>query len=130
MNNSVVDYDGLTCFRPLSGKWGYRYLYANYLADNMAWFPSPLGEMGLSMFMHATYSFELNAEFPSPLGEMGLSMRDQNGVFKASASFVSVPSRGNGVIDRFTLVVDCAEAVVMFPSPLGEMGLSIFRPYE
>ena len=119
------------------------------LSGKMLPFPSPLGEMGLSIYIMAKVT-ELNAlEFPSPLGEMGLSIRlDVNNC--GDKATVSVPSRGNGVIDkrkqkarqscgqgwvsvpsRGNGVIDCkavenkAERIKKFPSPLGEMGLSI-----
>ena len=62
-------------FRPLSGKWGYRYHVHVVLSHKPLLFPSPLGEMGLSIFRMV----------PIPH-------------FFGSAP-VSVPSRGNGVID-------------------------------
>ena len=65
-------------------------------------FPSPLGEMGLSIWSGAKYcEVSRNIVFPSPLGEMGLSILQ---------SLICVyPNR------------------MEFPSPLGEMGLSIKR---
>ena len=40
------------------------------------------------------------SEFPSPLGEMGLSISgSKNAYANSKAAQVSVPSRGNGVID-------------------------------
>ena len=73
------------------------YVNENGIAEG---FPSPLGEMGLSIYIMAKVT-ELNAlEFPSPLGEMGLSIAyDQ-----AATNYTTAK----------------------FPSPLGEMGLSIF----
>ena len=62
--------------------------------------------------------------FPSPLGEMGLSIKYCEVSRNIIAQLVSVPSRGNGVID---LVNKCnvRKGATVFPSPLGEMGLSI-----
>ena len=114
-------------FRPLSGKWGYRsdgrYTIAarrddcvsvpsrgNGVIDHEAlplilhlhpgWFPSPLGEMGLSISATAAAEEVRLGLFPSPLGEMGLS-----------------------IIIRAVLGV--VRNACGFPSPLGEMGLSI-----
>ena len=109
-------------------------------------FPSPLGEMGLSIGENWEPMSWLQM-FPSPLGEMGLSIVERvidglaftmrvsvpsrgNGVIDSTlarlmASFVqvSVPSRGNGVID--TAINAYNSQLFEFPSPLGEMGLSI-----
>ena len=48
----------------------------SYDVDWMYMFPSPLGEMGLSITcFHATNADErFECKFPSPLGEMGLSI--------------------------------------------------------
>ena len=62
-------------------------------------FPSPLGEMGLSICEGRFYSYRRLHQFPSPLGEMGLSILLAAFKRKQKAR-VSVPSRGNGVIDR------------------------------
>ena len=63
-------------FRPLSGKWGYR--FEDYIGVRLTiadMFPSPLGEMGLSIAMsNCLFANYLAARFPSPLGEMGLSI--------------------------------------------------------
>ena len=64
-----------TSFRPLSGKWGYRFV-------------------------------------------------DDNGIEHEHHGMVSVPSRGNGVIDWLRLLQENIP-LWRFPSPLGEMGLSI-----
>ncbi len=37
-------------------------------------FPSPLGEMGLSIDLETTVKGVKSLQFPSPLGEMGLSI--------------------------------------------------------
>ena len=53
------------------------------LSGKMLPFPSPLGEMGLSIYIMAKVT-ELNAlEFPSPLGEMGLSIFIARGMILA-----------------------------------------------
>ena len=80
--NGVIDCAGyelisteeLRSFRPLSGKWGYRFtkLKKQGLVEE-AGFPSPLGEMGLSI-MSEHMTIEAATMFPSPLGEMGLSI--------------------------------------------------------
>ena len=48
----VMYYPGKTCqsFRPLSGKWGYRSHDGAYARIGRYMFPSPLGEMGLSIW--------------------------------------------------------------------------------
>ena len=138
-------------FRPLSGKWGYRFRTAitrakgplfqvsvpsrgNGVIDldengkakdwDIIGFPSPLGEMGLSISRNNTSERGIYHRFPSPLGEMGLSIREghDNGHFHL---LVSVPSRGNGVIDSAPSLRLPHGRTVWFPSPLGEMGLSI-----
>ena len=105
--NGVIDMmvlglcmDDDACFRPLSGKWGYRFdALMNALYDALyAKFPSPLGEMGLSIKMESS-RFPSLSKFPSPLGEMGLSINVRLRV-KRWLICVSVPSRGNGVIDQ------------------------------
>ena len=55
---------------------------------------------------------------------MGLSIWWKKPARTKAATLVSVPSRGNGVIDDVA-AVDDAHDDAMFPSPLGEMGLSI-----
>ena len=138
-------------FRPLSGKWGYRFdALMNALYDALyAKFPSPLGEMGLSIKMESS-RFPSLSKFPSPLGEMGLSINVRlrvkrwlicvsvpsrgNGVIDLNRAIynhfcfrrVSVPSRGNGVIDQKGFRRGSRRAR-WFPSPLGEMGLSIWN---
>ena len=64
-------------------------------------FPSPLGEMGLSIYrvVFKPLFAEMAAKFPSPLGEMGLSIYRELKASVDAADPVSVPSRGNGVID-------------------------------
>ncbi len=61
-------------FRPLSGKWGYRSWKRKLdtIIETLKEFPSPLGEMGLSIINRKLKA--LASQFPSPLGEMGLSM--------------------------------------------------------
>ena len=112
-------------------------------------FPSPLGEMGLSIKMESS-RFPSLSKFPSPLGEMGLSINVRlrvkrwlicvsvpsrgNGVIDLNRAIynhfcfrrVSVPSRGNGVIDQKGFRRGSRRAR-WFPSPLGEMGLSIWN---
>ena len=66
--------------------------------------------------------------FPSPLGEMGLSIVSAF-VGVARNVKVSVPSRGNGVIDYAKHTINYMTEASPFPSPLGEMGLSIPRCY-
>ena len=66
---------GDDCFRPLSGKWGYRLDELAPVRDAfIAQFPSPLGEMGLSIITVFAVGFDSGCKFPSPLGEMGLSI--------------------------------------------------------
>ena len=65
-------------FRPLSGKWGYR--SRSFLLD---------------------YE-QFTIRFPSPLGEMGLSIISLIDALLWFGDQVSVPSRGNGVIDCTT----------------------------
>ena len=73
-------------------------------------FPSPLGEMGLSILYIVGLKLDLSV-FPSPLGEMGLSIVSSPGpVVDSAHCTVSVPSRGNGVIDAkvgFIATTDC-----------------------
>ena len=64
-----------TCFRPLSGKWGYRLVTRIGIGTNYRAFPSPLGEMGLSIIRSKRLTL-------------------------STLRRVSVPSRGNGVIDQ------------------------------
>ena len=61
-------------FRPLSGKWGYRFIDNGHEHKYAGGFPSPLGEMGLSIPERNT-TMTTFTWFPSPLGEMGLSIR-------------------------------------------------------
>ena len=80
--------------------------------------------MRLSIAVVKYESGEGYIPFPSPLGEMGLSIGMADASPRRDAVVVSVPSRGNGVIDYFSQsdgIARCAK----FPSPLGEMGLSI-----
>ena len=86
-------------------------------------FPSPLGEMRLSIAVVKYESGEGYIPFPSPLGEKGLSIQTELTNCKRLLS-VSVPSRGKGVIDLPTARL-ISSALVSFPSPLGEKGLSI-----
>ena len=59
-------------FRPLSGKWGYRFatLYPD-LSDYIGRFPSPLGEMGLSICQLLNLAFALNVSFRPLSGKWG-----------------------------------------------------------
>ena len=87
-------------FRPLSGKWGYRLVKAHILTQKIAAVSVPSRGNGVIDFSLGGWS---------PLLRAG----------------VSVPSRGNGVID-LALIEDVHAAMMfLFPSPLGEMGLSI-----
>ena len=92
-------------------------------------FPSPLGEMGLSIGENWEPMSWLQM-FPSPLGEMGLSIVERVIDGLAFTMRVSVPSRGNGVIDwdEFNEFID--DCNHKFPSPLGEMGLSMSSRYS
>ena len=67
----------------------------------------------------------LDCEFPSPLGEMGLSISRSWQLLSVITLLVSVPSRGNGVIDQLLARAIVLRSFTWFPSPLGEMGLSI-----
>ena len=62
-------------------------------------FPSPLGEMGLSISCYGNEYLGYTYMFPSPLGEMGLSIAALSARPLMIIMQVSVPSRGNGVID-------------------------------
>ena len=70
------------------------------LVGSVSEFPSPLGEMGLSI---ADFGLDVDGwwtiRFPSPLGEMGLSIENVKDIEGFDPEVVSVPSRGNGVID-------------------------------
>ena len=113
-------------------------------------FPSPLGEMGLSIGLSAAWPYSRRVEFPSPLGEMGLSItkdiskhvrqsiqsfRPLSGKWGYRSTLVPAvwslrlpsfrPLSGKWGY-RFDCLCrqplhDCGK----FPSPLGEMGLSI-----
>ena len=115
-----------SCFRPLSGKWGYRSSawcqYHIFLVRLQ--FPSPLGEMGLSIRL-APHTRPCNIGFRPLSGKWGYrsnviaikiscaqGFRPLSGKWgyrfgggrklKQFIVLVSVPSRGNGVIDWFS----------------------------
>ena len=86
-------------FRPLAGHGGYR-SYALALKNGQPAYrlPSPLGDMGLSIRTRLESGYYRQTRFPSPLGEMGLSIINYMADISPRKR-VSVPSRGNGVID-------------------------------
>ena len=88
-------------FRPLSGKWGYRYHVHVVLSHKPLLFPSPLGEMGLSIFrMVPIPHFFGSAPVSVPSRGNGVIDTLSTPMNASSARItVSVPSRGNGVID-------------------------------
>ena len=55
--------------------------------------------MGLSIMDYQVRDIWAYNVFPSPLGEMGLSIGVEKKNSKIGMRTVSVPSRGNGVID-------------------------------
>ena len=140
-------------FRPLSGKWGYRscslsieelqkrwlvsvpsrrngvidqfHTDLHELAVPWRWFPSPLGEMGLSIYQNSEQAKAVRERFPSPLGEMGLSIKYVRWCIEHG--FVSeFPSPlGEMGLSIFSNCLESRGHLGRFPSPLGEMGLSI-----
>ena len=93
--NGVIDHVGSYSrygiiragFRPLSGKWGYRYcIYSRIVRNELEWFPSPLGEMGLSIYSTPVALLGMIDGFPSPLGEMGLSIYQVRDVWAYNVS--------------------------------------------
>ena len=98
---SLVTPIGTTCFRPLSGKWGYRYFLKRLRRQTLTQVSVPSRGNGVIDCRRAQRSLQPLTRFPSPLGEMGLSIcklgRERN---RNARCNVSVPSRGNGVIDH------------------------------
>ena len=89
-------------------------------------FPSPLGEMGLSIkYVRWCIEHGFVSEFPSPLGEMGLSIISQFSELQESESFR--PLSGKWGYRSSDSVRTALRKAIKFPSPLGEMGLSILR---
>ena len=95
-----LDSRTLDSFRPLSGKWGYRSGAVPSIArcPVTSLFPSPLGEMGLSITR--TYALKKLMMLVSvPSRGNGVIDQPKKGRTQSEGT-VSVPSRGNGVIDR------------------------------
>ena len=104
------------CFRPLSGKWGYRF-YNNLRAESKPsfLFPSPLGEMGLSIGKVPRNVHPDSQSFRPLSGKWGY--RSAFSRYLHTLFIVSVPSRGNGVIDRhFAAGMSRAQWYVSVPS--------------
>ena len=89
-------------FRPLSGKWGYRF--------------TPLITLP---------PLKVLASFRPLSGKWGYRSERTHGSERRGTGQVSVPSRGNGVIDLVEEAGKNKGGYATFPSPLGEMGLSM-----
>ena len=91
-------------------------------------FPSPCGEkVGINVrnsMNHPSWWFA----FPSPCGEM-VGINGSSSLARSRQYIVSVPLRGNGRDQRFSLSLPKEEGYV-FPSPCGEkVGINACHPH-
>ena len=110
------------CFRPLSGKWGYRLTIADIREALKNGFRPLSGKWGYRSCRRLRQRFAVGKGFRPLSGKWGYRSVKKSKA-KNTLILVSVPSRGNGVIDLIPNFGCMRHG--MFPSPLGEMGLSI-----